>query len=566
MLKLVPAGEPIVATALSRTEAGELRLAWEGGAGPFVIQQRARFGDGDWSNVKFSTVRTETVPQNDVTTYLRVMDVSHLPPIPFSVYLTGAGQNPTNDSSALGTGLLRLDGNTLSFDVSYGGLRSVATAGHIHGPTNTSGNAGVLINLAAYNGGRWGTDGTLSGVTTLTDAQKAVLLGGQAYINLHNQDFMEGEIRGQILPVHFAASLSGADERPNPVMTPGRGSAHFTLVGNQLTFNLTYAGLRSPATAAHIHGPTNATGNADVLIGLDPFNSGAFGTAGTLSGSVTLTPQQIRWVADGLTYVNFHTTNSPGGEIRGQIRPRSTAVPLTALLSGLAEHPPLTTEAFGSGTFGIEGDTLSFGIVYGGLSGPATAAHIHGYTNTTGDAGVLIDLSPFNAGAFGEEGSVSGSILITPAQRDGLLRGLTYVNFHTENNGPGELRGQIAPVIMTSSLSGGNEQPDAVASPGHGSGTFALVRDQLALQVTYRDLPSPATASHLHGVAGRLESAGVLVNLEPFNGGSYGASGSLAGVTTLNYTNLLTVIDEMTYVNLHTTNHTGGEIRGQVAR
>jgi hypothetical protein len=205
-------------------------------------------------------------------------------------------------------------------------------------------------------------------------------------------------------------------------------------------------------------------------------------------------------------------------------------------------------------------------VAYSGLSGAATAAHIHGLTNTTGSAGVDVSLVPFNGGSFGTSGSLSGSVRLTPAQVTGLLRGLTYINFHTTANPGGELRGQIAPVAMKATLNGNHERPTPVVTTGFGSGTFALVRDQLGLAVTYRSLTDTAGAAHIHGPAGVNGSASVLVNLAPFNGGAYGASGGLSGTVPLTFGQLGNVVDGQTYINFHTAANGSGEIRGQIAR
>ena len=66
-----------------------------------------------------------------------------------------------------------------------------------------------------------------------------------------------------------------------------------------------------------------------MLIDLAPYNGGSFGTAGTLTGTVGLTPGQLASVVDGLTYVNIHTPQNGGGEIRGQIVAQSMAIPLS---------------------------------------------------------------------------------------------------------------------------------------------------------------------------------------------------------------------------------------------
>ena len=258
---------------------------------------------------------------------------------------------------------------------------------------------------------------------------------------------------------------------------------------------------------------------------------------------------------DGLTYINFHTTANPGGELRGQILPHATAVPLTVLMNGEAERPAVTTGGTGNGTFLLEGNTLSFNLAYSGLSGVANNAHIHGPTNTTQSAGVLVPLGPFNGGAYGTAGTFSGSVTLTATQRDAILNGLTYVNIHTPANAPGEIRGQIAPVLMWASLSGVNERNTAAVTPATGAGTFALVRDRLTLNVTYRDLLSSATASHIHGPASLFQSSGVLSGLDALNGGSYNTAGGVSGTVLLVTSNLLSVIDGSTYVNFHTTNY-----------
>jgi hypothetical protein len=45
------------------------------------------------------------------------------------------------------------------------------------------------------------------------------------------------------------------------------------------------------------------------------------GTAGTVSGTGTLTPAQVTDMQNGMMYVNVHTSTYPNGEIRGQIVP-----------------------------------------------------------------------------------------------------------------------------------------------------------------------------------------------------------------------------------------------------
>jgi glucose/arabinose dehydrogenase len=566
LLKLVSAPAPI-ALANPAVAATTVSHAWTGGAGPFTLQRKNSPSDPVWTDAAASDTRAARSTLDAPAALYRVKDSAHDPRTIFSAYLSGAAERPANASTATGLGLFVLDGSTLAFNVAYSGLAADATASHIHGATNTTGNAGVRIDLGPYNGGAWGSKGTLSGVIVLTDAQRSLILSGLSYINIHNRLFPGGEIRGQLAPVNFQVGLDGASQRPAND-SPGIGLGNLLLVGNQLTLNLTYRNLEQPAFAAHIHGPGGVDAIAPVLVDLGPLSGGAWGTSGALSGTVTLSPTQLAALIDGQTYINIHTPGEyDSGEIRGQILPHQSGTPLSALLSGLAERPtPITNSAAGSGTFSLEGDTLTFNVVYAGLSGPAVAAHIHGTADSSTTAGVLISLAPFNGGAWGTGGTLAGSVTLTPTQREAVLAGQTYVNVHTAANPGGEVRGQIAPVTLAAALSGGNERPSPIATAGTASATAALVRDRITLVVAYRGLTGTATGAHIHGPAGLTGTAGVLVGLDALNGGAYGASGALSGAVTLPYPAMLNVIDGQTYINIHTPANGGGEVRGHLLR
>jgi Cu/Zn superoxide dismutase len=113
------------------------------------------------------------------------------------------------------------------------------------------------------------------------------------------------------------ATLNTASEVP-PVTGAGKGTAEFTLndATKEITYKVTFEGLSGDALAAHIHGPAGVGENGGVVASL--------GTAGTppkspIEGKATLTDEQVKAVLDGKTYVNVHTMQNKGGEIRGQI-------------------------------------------------------------------------------------------------------------------------------------------------------------------------------------------------------------------------------------------------------
>jgi Cu/Zn superoxide dismutase len=115
----------------------------------------------------------------------------------------------------------------------------------------------------------------------------------------------------------FHANATGAQEVP-PVAGGGTAAGTFTLnpATKELTWSVTYKGLSADPTAAHIHGPAAMGANAGVAINLAPN-----GVKNPLEGKATLTDAQLADLTSGKDYLNIHTANNKGGEIRGQIAP-----------------------------------------------------------------------------------------------------------------------------------------------------------------------------------------------------------------------------------------------------
>lgn len=549
-------------TRVQPSSGTNVTLAWDGSAGPFALQKKEAICEAGWRDFSLGTAKTATVPAEANYGFFRVQDIATLADVPFSTYMSGDMERPTVTTTGTGFGTMRLVGNTLFFDIRYQNLSSAANAAHIHGPAPASLGAGVLVDLGAFNGGSFGTSGTLSGSVTLAPDVRLAVLAGKTYVNIHTVNNGGGEIRGQIAPVLMQAAISGPAERP-PRPSLGKGQGTFYLVGTNLTFNITYERLLSTANNAHIHGPSDTGGSAGVMRDLVAFHDGPLATQGSFGGTMGLTPQQLANVVDGLTYVNIHTTTFGGGEVRGQIVPKVTAIPLSASLTGAAEKPsPVTTAGTGIMSLRIEGDNLHFELRYRNLTSPAVAAHIHGSANSTNVAGILIDLAPFNVGPLGTNGAYAGTVALTSQQKTLILNGLTYVNVHTVNNGGGEIRGQIGTVLMTSTLNGAQA---GISTSGTGSSTLLVVGNQITLDLTYRNLTGTINNAHFHGPAPAGVGAGVIINLFQLNSGS--TSGSIVGtVTPTNPAHLGYVIDGLSYINIHTSFAGGGEIRGQVIR
>ncbi|KUM26026.1 CHRD domain-containing protein [Mesorhizobium loti] len=109
-----------------------------------------------------------------------------------------------------------------------------------------------------------------------------------------------------------------------------------------------------------------------------------------------------------------------------------------ATLDGSQQTPPVTTKGKGTATFTFNTTSkkLTWNVKYSGLSGPASAGHIHGPAAKGESADPVI---PFKK----VKSPIKGSATLTDAQVTDLEAGKYYVNIHTAADPDGEIRGQI---------------------------------------------------------------------------------------------------------------------------
>jgi hypothetical protein len=141
----------------------------------------------------------------------------------------------------------------------------------------------------------------------------------------------------------IGALLTGYEESPS-VSTTARGEFAATIDGDVIVYTETYSGLQGTVTQSHIHvGQPGVNGSVVIFLCQTAANPDPTGLAppcpqeGTVTGTITAanviagaTASQQLEVGDiaavitairaGAAYANVHTTPSPGGEIRGQLR------------------------------------------------------------------------------------------------------------------------------------------------------------------------------------------------------------------------------------------------------
>jgi hypothetical protein len=161
-----------------------------------------------------------------------------------------------------------------------------------------------------------------------------------------------GTLNGfQAIQTPVQALMNGAQEAPTPGDSDGAGAAAFTFditdplsptIGDaQVCWDITYTGLTGTPVAAHIH--RGAVGVAGPIVVLPANTSlpnltstGTTGCAdmqGNLAAEIVTNPSAF--------YVNVHTTDFPGGAIRGQL---ATGTPS----AGEAHYLPTPLRAYDS--------------------------------------------------------------------------------------------------------------------------------------------------------------------------------------------------------------------------
>ncbi len=280
---------------------------------------------------------------------------------------------------------------------------------------------------------------------------------------------------GNEMKAKFETGLTGAAERPTPVVTQASGTIALSLKveGDEvkLEFVLTVCNIQN-AAAAHIHASAGPDGVA--LPRLFLYSGPAFTTSGcAILSSGKFKGGQLEAALQGITldaflaallsgnaYSNVHTTANPGGEIRGQHEASKLKAEFTTQLAGSQEVPPVDTDA--SGTLQLElkikGDKmkLEFELVVCDIDN-VLAAHIHASAAPGVNAPFRLFLygpgapivsttgcATLSSGEFTKEELQSSLIGISlDAFVDALLTGNAYVNVHTEAHPGGEIRGQL---------------------------------------------------------------------------------------------------------------------------
>jgi hypothetical protein len=263
-------------------------------------------------------------------------------PIYFAARLVGKNEVPVAGAPAVGdpdgsaTGLIRLQGNRVTFAFDWKGI-TAPTLGHIHqGKAGVNGDVKVPLFASAMPA----TATAAAGAVTVPDQATADAIRKDPagfYLNLHTKEFPGGALRAQLQPLRGAADvlrlvngngngvrafLSGDQEVPvagGPAVgdPDARAVTFIRPSGTQVDYSFAWIGVTP--TLGHIHkGGFGVNGPVVVPLFAEPVPSTVFALAGTATGVDPAVVQQIRKNPKAF-YANLHSSEFPGGALRGQL-------------------------------------------------------------------------------------------------------------------------------------------------------------------------------------------------------------------------------------------------------
>jgi hypothetical protein len=260
---------------------------------------------------------------------------------------------------------------------------------------------------------------------------------------------LTGPLRAEL--IDLTAIINVAQEIPAPTgalaSAAGFASVQLDDATNELSWSVAWQDLTGPPTGMHFHAPAGPGSNAGVAVNIGAIS----GLTSPSVGSTTVSDEFAGQLLSGQSYVNIHTAQNGPGEIRGQVSSENIGL-LADLNADQATPAPTGVPADAGGSallaFDPATNTLGWHVHWQNLSGPATAMHFHGPAGFGETAGVQL-----NVGAISGLTSPSiGSAVITDEFEEQLLSGNWYLNIHTAQNPPGEIRGQVVPEPASATL------------------------------------------------------------------------------------------------------------------
>ncbi|MEO8368274.1 MAG: CHRD domain-containing protein [Candidatus Solibacter sp.] len=366
-----------------------------------------------------------------------------------------------------------------------------------------------------------------------------------------------------------------------------------------------------PATGLHIHsgGPTVA-GPVVINTGL----TAATGLVVKAGADVVRRPAQVETNAAALAalkglftnpqdyYVNIHTTDNPGGIMRGQLQPAirkvlmgvmssDNEIPVQATGSGMGLVVAIATLNSGGGlATGVTYQTINYKLFdstnFTGMHIHQGAAGINGpvVINTGIPSTTLVDPNGGVVGPYYTEIDTTNAAQVATFANLFLNPQSTYINIHTNLHPGGAIRAQLRdtdamafPITLDSANEVGavtlkGTAPSVITVRTLRNEDGSVAAGSVFFDVNYR-LPSAATFNglHLHDGPKGVNGPVSVPMIPTYDGNTVTDTGFgnyynwTPGLMTLATLNDITINPENHYANIHSTVDPAGTARAQLA-
>jgi hypothetical protein len=479
------------------------------------------------------------------------------PPAGFTVELSGGEEIPPVDTAATGQAEIEVDLDTGAISGTVVVENMDPTEAHVHQGFAGS-NGPILIHLVQDPADP--TRFEFPSNAALSAAQVDRLLAGELYFNVHSDLYPAGEVRGQILPEGFSlqfAALTGGQQIPAQD-TPVRGWAAITLddapVPNAIV-HLTLFGLGN-ATSVELHAGYAGTRGPS----LAELNQSTTNPSHWFHAGLPLDAEGLEALNAGRLYLDVANQAHPDGLLRGQFVPDGIML-LIDVLSGQQEVPPVDTDATGVSALTLDLGTLEFHYHVNTTDlDHANAAHIHeGFAGTNGPIVIPLEQDQDDPAHWSASGELSQDEL------EQLLAGELYVNVHSPQHPPGEIRAQLVSddiEVVFVALDGDQVVPPvATSATGLAALTVDLAGGTVVAHTRLTELLMSTSGGIHQGAAGENGPQVVAFDQDTEDVDHWFAIGEPLDGEALD-----AYLDDGLYVLIASQSQPDGEIRGQIVR
>ena len=475
----------------------------------------------------------------------------------FSALLNSENEPDEVVSDGQGTGSFVFTDAGLIYRVTVSELTGEIAAAHFHNAP--AGVNGGVVRAITFEGNTAAGIWRPSDDQALTPALIQELIAGNLYVNVHTPEYGGGEIRGQVLMdegTHLTAALTFA-QSSGAVPSEGTGTGALTVTDEGVVYQVTIDGLTGDISAAHFH--EGADGVDGGVVRAITFEGNTASGIWTAADDQALTDELLIDLLTGNLYINVHTSENPSGEIRGQVRVGDGAG-LGAFLTNEQETDEVTQEGGGTAAMTLTEAGLIYRATVSELSGDLSAAHFH--TGPAGVSGGVVRAVTFENNTTAGVWRASDDQPLTDELIVELMTGGLYLNVHTPEHGAGEIRGQVHLAGGFGQIVSLMPESEEIETEGRGAAAVTLTGAGLAYDATVNDLTGEISAAHFHrGAAG---VSGPVVRATPFGGMNTRGFWRPSDDQPLDAENLEAFFAGEVYLNVHTPNNPGGEIRGQL--